>query len=99
MIPAAKNGKNAERKRARRERGSWCLYPNQNISQVIIVLAAVIAVINFQKPCTGPKTKSRLQKQVSRELKGKRALAIRFLFSPALERVTCRGTKGATPPR
>ena len=29
---AAKNGKNAECKRARRERWSWCLYPIQNTS-------------------------------------------------------------------
>ena len=60
---------------------------------VVRVLAAAIAVI-FPQHGTGPKTKSRLQKPVSSELKGKRGPALRCCVFLLLRRTLTERLKG-----
>jgi len=71
------------------------------LSRVLLVLAAVIAVINFQKMAQAHRQRADYKKRflVSYRKKGTRAPALRFVLLLRFERANFRRTKGATPPR
>ena len=71
------------------------------LSQVLLVLAAAIAFIDFQNMARAQRSRADYKNRffVGYRKKGSRAPALRFALLLIFERATFRTTKGATPPR
>ena len=75
--------------------------PGSVLSQVLLVLAAAIAFIDFQNMARAQRPRADYKNRffVGYRKKGTRAPALRFVLLLRFERATFRTTKGATPPR
>ena len=75
--------------------------PGSVLSHVLLVLAAAIAVIDFQNMARAQRPGADYKNRflVSYRKKGTRAPALRFVLLLRFERATFRATEGATPPR